>query len=341
MNHLLKTLLLAGLAVISCGGAGAAAGSDAGAAAVNGAMPVEPIVAPAVRVPQAARAALLASARAGARVVAVGERGVVMLSDDHGKTFRQARDVPADVTLTSVSFVDEQQGWAVGHWGVVLATRDGGETWALQRKDVQVDRPLFAVHFFDARNGVAVGLWSLVLVTADAGASWRSVALPPPEGSKRADLNLLGLFADDSGRVYAAAERGMVLRSDDRGASWTYAATSYKGSFWSGLALPGGVLLAGGLRGSLYRSVDDGRNWARVETGSKSSITAMAVHEGRVVAVGLDGLVLRSTDAGATFSSEVRTDRAALTGVTMTSGGRTVFLSRQGVVHDPDPPGSN
>lgn len=340
MKRLLKTLLLAVLAVMSCG---AAAGADAGAGGppVKGVMPVEPIVAPAARVPQAARAALLASARAGARVVAVGERGVVMLSDDQGKTFRQARDVPVDATLTSVSFVDERQGWAVGHWGVVLATRDGGETWALQRKDVQVDRPLFGVHFFDARNGVAVGLWSLVLVTADAGASWRSVVLPPPEGSKKADLNLLGLFTDDRGRVHAAAERGMVLRSDDRGASWTYAATGYKGSFWTGLALPGGVLLAGGLRGSLYRSVDDGRNWARVETGSKSSITAMAVHEGKVVAVGLDGLVLRSTDAGATFSSEVRTDRAALTGVTMISGGRTVFLSRQGVAHDPATPGSN
>jgi photosystem II stability/assembly factor-like uncharacterized protein len=339
MKRLLKTLLLAAVTGILCSGAGAAAA--AGAAPVNGAMPAGPIVAPAARVPQAARAALLASARAGARVVAVGERGVVMLSDDQGRTFRQARDVPVDVALTSVSFVDERQGWAVGHWGVVLATRDGGETWALQRKDVQEDRPLFGVHFFDARNGVAVGLWSLVLVTGDAGANWRSVALPPPEGSKRADLNLLGLFADDSGRVHASAERGMVLRSDDRGASWTYAATGYKGSFWTGLALPGGVLLAGGLRGSLYRSADDGRTWARVETGSKSSITAMAVREGRVVAVGLDGLVLRSTDAGATFSREVRPDRAALTGVTMTSGRRTVFLSRQGVVHDSEPAGSN
>lgn len=337
MKRLLKTLLLAVLAVMSCGAA--AAGADV--ALANGALPAEPIVAPAARVSQAARAALLASARAGARVVAVGERGVVMLSDDQGKTFRQAQDVPVDVTLTSVSFVDERQGWAVGHWGVVLATRDGGETWDLQRKDVQEDRPLFAVHFFDARNGVVVGLWSLVLVTADAGATWRSVALPPPEGSKKADLNLLGLFADDRGRVYAAAERGMVLRSDDRGASWTYAATGYKGSFWTGLALPGGVLLAGGLRGSLYRSADEGRTWVRIETGSKSSITAMAVHEGRVVAVGLDGLVLRSTDAGATVSSQVRTDRAALTGVTMTSGGRMALFSRQGVVHDPDAPGSN
>lgn len=337
MKRLSKFLLLAGL-VLANAAALAAASAQAPAAA---GLPVEPIAQPAARVPQAAHAALLASAWAGTRLVAVGEHGVIMLSDDQGRTFRQAREVPMDVTLSGVSFADERRGWAAGHWGVILATLDGGETWTVQRKDVKVDRPLFAVHFFDARNGIAVGLWSLVLVTNDGGASWRNVALKPPEGAKKADLNLLGLFADERGRVHAAAERGMVLRSDDRGASWTYAATGYKGSFWTGLALPGGVLLAGGLRGSLYRSADEGRTWSRIETGSKSSITAMAMRGGAVVAVGLDGLVLRSSDAGATFSNEVRPDHAALTSVAMPQQGRTIYFSRQGAVDDPAARGTN
>lgn len=335
MKRLLSNcLLLAGL--VAAHGA-----ADAAAPAPAAALPTEPIVQPAVRAPQAAQAALLAGAWAGPRFVAVGERGVVMLSDDQGRTFRQARKVPMDVTLTGVSFADERRGWAVGHWGAILATQDGGETWAVQRQDVQSDRPLFAVHFFDARNGVAVGLWSLALVTADGGATWRSITLTPPEGAKKADLNLLGLFADDRGRVYAAAERGMVLRSDDRGATWTYTATGYKGSFWTGLALPGGVLLAGGLRGSLYRSADEGRTWARIDTGSRSSITSIAARDGAIVAVGLDGLVLRSTDGGLTFASEVRTDHAALTGVTMAPAGRPVYLTRQGALGGSAAAGTN
>lgn len=332
MKHLLNSLWIAGAALAVDTGAGTST------APAPGRLPTELVARPAQRAAHAARAALLGATQAGARVVAVGERGVVMLSDDEGKTFRQAREVPVDATLTSVSFADSQRGWAVGHWGVVLATQDGGETWAVQRKDVQVDRPLFAVHFFDACHGVAVGLWSLVLTTSDCGASWRSIELAPPEKAKKADLNLLGLFADDRGRVFAAAEKGMVLRSDDRGATWTYAATGFKGSLWTGLALPGGVLLAGGLRGALYRSGDDGRNWTRLDSGSKSSITAIAAHEREVLAVGLDGLVLRSTDGGANFSSEVRPDRAALTSVVMASAGRTVYFSRQGVVGNPAPP---
>jgi photosystem II stability/assembly factor-like uncharacterized protein len=331
MTRMLKPLLLAGAALC------AQAAATAAPPAARG----EPIVAAAARVPQAAQAALLGSARAGARTVAVGERGVIMLSDDDGRTFRQAREVPVDATLTGVSFADEKRGWAVGHWGVVLATRDGGETWAVQRMDVAVDRPLFAVHFFDERHGVAVGLWSLVLVTDDGGAQWRPVALPPPEGARKADLNLMGLFADRHGRLHAAAERGMVLTSDDRGASWRYAATGYKGSFWTGLALPGGVLLAGGLRGSLYRSADEGRNWSRVDTASTSSITAMAARDGEVIAVGLDGLVLRSKDGGASFTRQVRPDRAALTGVATTASGRTLFFSRRGAVDGPASNGAN
>ena len=79
----------------------------------------------------ASRSMLSAVARAGDRLVAVGERGHIILSDDQGSHWRQA-PVPVSVTLTSVCFADDQRGWAVGHRGVVLHTADAGETWALQ-----------------------------------------------------------------------------------------------------------------------------------------------------------------------------------------------------------------
>ena len=92
---------------------------------------------------------------------------------------RQPRcDVPPgqvrarEPTLTSVSFIDARTGWAVGHWGAILKTTDGGETWEVQRLVTSEDRPLFGVHFIDANHGVAVGLWSLILVTDDGGKTW-------------------------------------------------------------------------------------------------------------------------------------------------------------------------
>ena len=75
------------------------------------------------------RSMMLAVARAGDRLVTVGERGRVLLSDDSGKTWRQAESVPVSVTLTAVTFADARSGWATGHAGVVLHTVDAGNTY--------------------------------------------------------------------------------------------------------------------------------------------------------------------------------------------------------------------
>ena len=79
--------------------------------------------------PLAAGSLLLDLAVAGNRLVAVGERGHVLLSDDQGATWRQAKSVPTRVMLTAVFFVDAQYGWAVGHDETILNTADGGENW--------------------------------------------------------------------------------------------------------------------------------------------------------------------------------------------------------------------
>src|SRR5690554_5819590 len=57
--------------------------------------------------------------RAGDRIVAVGERGHVIYSDDEGQTWTQAQ-VPVSVTLNAVDFGSDSSGWVVGHSGVVL-----------------------------------------------------------------------------------------------------------------------------------------------------------------------------------------------------------------------------
>ena len=314
--------------VILSGAAAGAAAAPAGA--------LKPVPAP--HSPIASQAMILGSAKAGARLVGVGEQGIVLLSDDGGKSVRQARTVPVSSTLTSVSFIDDKRGWAVGHWGVVLFTLDGGETWQLQRVAAEEDRPLFSVHFFDDRHGVAVGLWSLVLTTDDGGKTWATQTLTPPRGAKRADLNLLHLFADKQGKLYAAAERGMVLRSSDQGRTWDYLDTGYKGSFWSGAVLEDGSLLVGGQRGALYRSADGGAQWTRVESGSKSSVTSVGERPGEVIAVGLDGLVASSADHGQTFKTRVRADKLSLTSAQPMGNGRWTIWSRKGLVSEGAPP---
>ncbi len=280
------------------------------------------------------RAMILSVARAGKRMVAVGDRGIILLSEDEGATFRQARSVPVRSMLTAVCFVDAKTGWAVGHWGVVLRTDDGGESWKIQRSDTSVDQPLFSVYFRDKDQGWAVGLWSLMIATKDGGKTWTGVRLPAPAGGGRADRNLQKIFANRLGTLFVAAEQGTVLRSYD-GEKWSYVTTGYKGSFWTGIALSNGTLLVGGLRGTIYRSVDGGSSWKESKTELKSSITDFGEGGGKVFAVGLDGVFYESADGGASFKATQRDDRLPFTAIAVASNGKPVKFSKQGIAEDP------
>lgn len=286
--------------------------------------------------PVIARSLLLGLARAGSRVVAVGEQGLVALSDDEGKTFRAAKSVPVQVTLTAVHFADASHGWAVGHLGVILASSDAGETWTLQRQDVDKDQPLLSVYFMDSKRGIAVGLWSLMLITDDGGGTWSPVKVPPPPGATRADRNLFHAFGDAEGRLYVTSESGQVLSSTDGGRQWVYLATGYNGSLWAGTALPNGALVVGGLRGSLFRSDDHGATWRALPLEAKRSITSL-VGDGRggVYGAGVDGLFLHSAD-GVAFSSSWIPGRPTLNAaLATTTGGRPLLISSTGPVVAP------
>lgn len=287
-------------------------------------------IAPAKIEPAAKMSMILAATMAGNRIVAVGERGIVLLSDDAGASYRQAKSVPISATLTAAHFIDGKTGWAAGHWGAILKTNDGGETWQLQRHDLSVDQPFFSIYFKDEHNGWAAGLWSLLQVTHDGGATWNQVSLPVPPGASKADRNLFDIFPDRDGGLAIAAERGTIVHSVD-GETWTYVDTGYKGSLWTGVVVDDGTWLAGGLRGTILRSVDHGKTWQTSQTGAKSSITGVIPGKNNtVLAVALDGIVLTSRDSGVSFTTMQRADQMAINAAVIGPDGRLLEFSNVG-----------
>lgn len=280
----------------------------------------------------ATRSMLLGATRAGSRIVAVGEHGIVLLSDDNGATFRQAKRVPANSTLTSVTFVDAQHGWAAGHWGVVVKTDDAGETWTLQRSDTTVDQPLFSIAFRDTRHGWAVGLWSLLLTTDDGGATWTTRKLDESAGIGKSGLNLYSVFAGAQQDVYVAAEQGTVMKSTDNGATWQATHTGYKGTLWSGTVSPDNVIYVGGLRGNMFESRDGGTSWAALKTGVSGSVTDLVATPQGIAGVALDGFVMLLKPGQTTFTVNRLAGRDALTALVMTGEGSPVLFSKDGVI---------
>ena len=195
--------------------------------------------------PLAAHSLMQAVARAGDRLVAVGQRGHVVVSTDGGKTWKQSM-IPVSSDLTAVYFVDDKEGWAVGHDGVVLHTADGGDSWQLQLdgrkandilmsamerkvaaepasesakallaeakryKEQGADKPFLDVWFADARNGYVVGAYNLVFRTADGGKTWE------PWFDRTDNPKFFNLYSirPVAGDLYIAGEGGLVLKFD-------------------------------------------------------------------------------------------------------------------------------
>lgn len=248
----------------------------------------------------ASKRLLLDATRAGDRVVAVGEWGHVVLSDDGGRSWRQARSVPTRSVLTGVSFADAREGWAVGHDAVVIHTGDGGESWELQHSAPELEAPLLSVWFRSREHGVALGAFGLLLETRDGGRTWRRGRA----GGEGEDLHLNDVFGDPrSGTLFVAAETGTLYRSQD-GTSWSKLELPYRGSLWGGLALRSGAVLVFGMRGRIFRSEDAGAHWREVESGTEHSLCgATETEDGRVVVVGLAGALLTSQDDGRHFAA--------------------------------------
>ena len=210
---------------------------------------------------------LLDAAQAGQRLIAVGERGHIVVSDDQGSAWREVAS-PTQATLTAVFFYDAQTGWAVGHDSVILKTTDGGVSWRQVYSAPELKKPLLKIWFRDALNGFAIGAYGLFLQTSDGGTSWQARKIA------NGDLHLNTLAARSDGKLFIAGEAGSLLHSDDAGQTWQALVSPYKGSFFGLLTLRDGGLLAYGLRGKIFRSSDAGETWQTIETGSEAALMA-------------------------------------------------------------------
>ncbi len=269
---------------------------------------------------------LLDAAIAARRIICVGERGHILLSDDQGRSWRQA-DVPTQATLTAVYFLNESLGWAVGHDAVILATVDGGEHWQRQYEAPQLEQPLLDVWFKDAHHGFAVGAYGSFYATTDGGKTWL------PKKISADDRHFNAIAGTRDGKLFIAGESGGLYRSDDGGGTWATLKSPYAGSYFGLLALPDRALLVFGLRGKIFRSNDLGRHWAPIITDNQASLMGGAVlANGEVALVGLDGAVLISEDEGRSFTHYKNPDGKALAAVAQAETRELLLFGEAGIV---------
>jgi photosystem II stability/assembly factor-like uncharacterized protein len=310
----------------------------------------------------AAGSFLQAVGRAGDRLVAVGQRGHVVVSTDGGKSWKQS-PVPVSSDLTAVFFVDPQQGWAVGHDGVVLHTADGGDTWTLQldgrrankllvaamerkvaaepgsdaakallaearRYEEQgPDKPFLDVWFADGSNGYVVGAYNQIFRTSDGGRTWE------PWFDRTENPKFFNLYAirPAAGGLFVAGEGGLVMKLDPTGQRFTALAVPYNGSFFGVTGAQDAVLVFG-LRGNAFRSDDGGSNWTKVDAGLPATIvTAARLPQGMTLLGDAGGRLTATEDGGRTFRKVALKQTMPMTALADAGEGRLALTGPRGV----------
>lgn len=281
------------------------------------------LLAPAIPVLHPDQVLLETVTLAGPRLVAGGEHGVIIVSDDDGANWRQV-NTPVDVTINQIRFADARTGWAVGEFGVVLKTQDGGLTWSKQLDGVQAaqlmlssaqqiaaanptdpiaakrvrhatlfvndgpDKPFFLEQIFDAQHVRIYGAYGMVFETLDGGAHWADWSSNVGDPGY---LHLYGLV-EQLGTILIAGEQGVLLSGPENGPIKPMSASPYQGSFFGVLRSPLEGLVAYGLQGSVFESKDFGATWTQAGNPSQSTINcATLTTDGQVLIGDWDGNV--------------------------------------------------
>jgi photosystem II stability/assembly factor-like uncharacterized protein len=235
--------------------------------------------------------------------------------------------------LKGVSFGNASKGAAVGAYGTLLHTSDGGRTWianATGKSDA-----LLGVSFADATTAVAVGAQGIILRTTDGGATWMDQSIPPATSSVGfSTFYFFAVAMSRSGQGYivgrwdtvwvvpgapgAGFSRMATLSTTNGGASWstTFISTPIAYSML-GVSIAGvNTAIAVGDSGLVERTTDGGRTWkfqtrfpplTKSSSGTSNARVAFLsgvsfVNSDRGIAVGDGGVITRTLDAGQTWT---------------------------------------
>lgn len=248
-------------------------------------------------------------ARVGESLVAVGERGHVLLKQ---KEWVQVLS-PVFTHLTKVFFLNDALGWAVGHDATIIHTSDAGKTWSVQMSAPEIEKPFLDILFFDAKHGIAVGAYGMFYRTHDGGNTWteefhEELLLEDDVAyleelkaedealylSERAALlpHFNRVLPISDNRILMVGELGLVSVSHNQGKVFEKRDLMYEGSMFNAIETQTGVYVMG-LRGHVFKASEALMDWSELSMPVESTINGALVSSDKLLLVGNAGAVIR------------------------------------------------
>ncbi len=260
---------------------------------------------------------------------AAGHDAVIVHSADGGASWEnQYTDPSLNQPLLDIFFSDQQNGFAIGAYGYVLTTSDGGMNWEdapleiVEDSAAEVDE-LGEDEVSDDDN----------LVDGDEDDESANYDFGDYEDEYN-DFHLNAMAQMSDGTLYIAGETGNGLISTDQGQTWEKISLPYGGSMFGVLVIGDNSLITFGLRGNVFRSDDAGRTWEKLDTGvNDTMIGGISNPDGSIILVGNNGRVLISDQAITQFRSVVIDAAGDISGVIRKAVNQYLLIGENGVIH--------
>lgn len=245
---------------------------------------------------------------------AAGHESTILVSTDGGNTWvLQFQDNQAE-PIMDIVFLDKSHGFALGAYGQLLETNNGGEAWEFLDLNSITLEPAFA----SADSTEAEDENDYAQAFEDLGCY------------EVLECHLNALVVLSSQRLLIMGERGYGFRSADNGKHWQAVQLPYQGSMFGALLLNEDCVLTFGLRGHAFKSCDFGVTWEEVETQTQSSLLGGTVNQESIVLVGANGVIVSGSKTKLKLSSKVLDSGINYTAVAMAGKSRGILISTEG-----------
>jgi len=255
-----------------------------------------------------------------------GDRGISVGRD--GLTFRlnvieqKWERLSYTAPLYSVYFVDTQHGWATGERGMILHTKNGGESWEFQQTDSLVE--YYDMHFVNAEVGWVVGQKGTIMKTENGGNDWIN-----QHHGERLDFTSISIIDAQTGWLLGYSNGHFnLLRTTNGGDTWikkdslltirlrNIVFTDYNHGWLMGNYLTNNYH---DWYGVISGTVDGGNTWNRDTLDFKSYLTSftfvdsmtgwVAGTDRESTSFPYEGIVLKTEDGGITWTEQFRQNR--------------------------------
>lgn len=255
-------------------------------------------------------------------IIAVGTQATVIRSTDSGKTWNLTKiSLPSEIkqeeiNFSALSYNKKHKVWlAGGTQNSIIYSDDDGKTWELVSYDGS-DNQLEILDFYvDKESGdtLFAAQHGVTGRSLDGGKNW-DIVHHPLEGADSYVPHILKFYPIQD-RLFAAADEGNFLISDDKGYSWQYSRVPSLGYISNIARDPSkNTLVLTTQTGEIFFSADQGENWQavsfEVQSWPNSEIPYLSKlyydnKSASFVIVGNSGLIARSNDGGKTWYADI------------------------------------